>query len=146
MNNELDISPRKQQLKEEYERLQQVYSNLIIKRDDLVLHEIPRLITAFKVNVFSTFDVTQGDTQGGTQGGTQGVPQDVPQENELDVWIENQIRKNPKVSTEELALLSGKGLRTIKRHISKLPHIKYVGSGYSGHWEIDDQQKKTVTH
>ena len=27
MNNELDISPRKQQLKEEYERLQQVYSN-----------------------------------------------------------------------------------------------------------------------
>ena len=26
MNNELDISPRKQQLKEEYERLQQVYS------------------------------------------------------------------------------------------------------------------------
>lgn len=43
MNNELDISPRKQQLKEEYERLQQVYSNLITKRDDLVLHEIPRL-------------------------------------------------------------------------------------------------------
>ena len=42
MNNELDISPRKQQLKEEYERLQQVYSNLITKRDDLVLHEIPR--------------------------------------------------------------------------------------------------------
>ena len=43
MNNELDISPRKQQLKEEYDRLQQVYSELITKRDDLVQHEIPRL-------------------------------------------------------------------------------------------------------
>jgi hypothetical protein len=43
MNNELDISPRKQQLKEEYERLQQVYSELITKRDDLIGHEIPRL-------------------------------------------------------------------------------------------------------
>ena len=43
MNNELDISPRKQQLKEEYERLQQVYSELITKRDDLLQHEIPRL-------------------------------------------------------------------------------------------------------
>ena len=25
---------------------------------------------------------------------------------------------------------------TIKRHIAKLPHIQFVGSGYSGHWEI----------
>jgi hypothetical protein len=43
MTNQLDISPRKQQLKEEYERLQQVYSELITKRDDLLQHEIPRL-------------------------------------------------------------------------------------------------------
>ena len=32
--------------------------------------------------------------------------------------------------------MSKKGLRTIKRHIAKLTHIKYVGSGYSGHREI----------
>ena len=43
MTNQLDISPRKQQLKEEYERLQQLYSELITKRDDLLQHEIPRL-------------------------------------------------------------------------------------------------------
>lgn len=43
MTNQIDISPRKQQLKEEYERLQQVYSELITKRDDLLQHEIPRL-------------------------------------------------------------------------------------------------------
>lgn len=70
-------------------------------------------------------------TQNGTQDGTQSVPQ-----GELDNWIEEQIRKNAHVTTEELAIMSGQGIRTIKRRISKLPHIKYVGSGYSGHWEI----------
>ena len=79
---------------------------------------------------------TQSDTQSDTQGGTQDGTQDGTQENELDVWIESRIRNNPKVTTEELARLSGKGLRTIKRHIAQMPHIKYVGSGYSGHWEI----------
>ncbi len=28
---------------------------------------------------------------------------------------------------------------TIKRHIAKMPHIRYVGSGYSGHWEISEK-------
>ena len=92
--------------------------------------------------MFSTFDVTQGDTQNDTQGDTQGGTQDVPQEIELDVWIEDQIRKNSKVSTEELAKLSNRGVATIKRHISKLPHIKYIGSGYSGHWEIECMQER----
>ena len=73
-------------------------------------------------------NVPQDDTQDDTQG------------KNLDTWIEEQIRKNPTVTTEELAKLSGKGIATIKRHISKLPHIKYVGSGYSGHWEIVSTQ------
>ena len=77
-------------------------------------------------------DVLQGDTQGDTQGGTQGGTQG----DALDIWIEEQIRRNPKITTEELARTSKKGLATIKRHIAKLAHIKYVGSGYSGHWEI----------
>ena len=82
-------------------------------------------LTAFEVNIPSAVDVPQGDTQGDTQGKI------------LDIWIEEQIRKNPKITTEELARISKKGLRTIKRHIAKLTHIKYVGSGYSGHWEIE---------
>ena len=85
-------------------------------------------LTAFEVTVPSTVDVTQDVTQGDTQGDTQG--------NALDMWIEEQIRTNPKITTEELARTSKKGLATIKRHIAKLTHIKYVGSGYSGHWEI----------
>ena len=61
----------------------------------------------------------------------------------LDIWIEEQIRINPKVTTEELARTSKKGLATIKRHIAKLTHIKYVGSGYSGHWEIIENNAET---
>ena len=111
-------------------------------------------LTVFEVNVFSTVDDgTQGGTQGVTQGGTQDVTQDVTQgvtqddtqggtqddtqDGNLDAWIETQIRNNPKITTDELAKLSGFTSRTIKRHIIKLTHIKYVGSGYSGHWEIE---------
>ena len=79
-----------------------------------------------------TQDVTQDGTQGGTQGGTQ--------EEILDKWIENRIRENPQITTEELAKMSKKGLRTIKRHIAKMPYIRYVGSGYSGHWEVLDKE------
>ena len=86
-------------------------------------------------------DGTQDDTQGGTQGDTQGVPQDVPQgvpQEELNTWIEEQIRKNPKITTQELGRLCNLSSKTIKRRIQEMPHIKYVGSGYSGHWEIAD--------
>lgn len=86
-------------------------------------------LTAFEVTVPSTVDVPHDGTQGDTQSDTQG--------DALDIWIEEQIRRNPKITTEELAEISKKGLRTIKRHIAKLAHIKYVGSGYSGHWETD---------
>ena len=43
MDSQLDISPRKAQLKEEYERLQRVYSDLVTKRDDMQMYEAPRL-------------------------------------------------------------------------------------------------------
>ena len=110
-------------------------------------------LTAFTVNVFSTIDDTQGDTQDDipneylndtqcvrydTQDDTQGDTQGDTQDKTLDIWIEEQIRNNLKITTEELAKLSGRSVITIKRHISKLSHIKYVGSGYSGHWEIVD--------
>ena len=88
-------------------------------------------LTVFVVNVFSTVN----DTKENTLSVPQDVPQDVSQ-GDLDIWIENQIKKNPKISTEELAKACGLNPKTIKRHIAKLPHIKYVGSGYSGHWEV----------
>ena len=57
--------------------------------------------------------------------------QDVTQDDDLDTWIEYQVAVFPKITTEELAALSGLTSRTIKRHIIKMPHIVYVGSGYS---------------
>lgn len=76
---------------------------------------------------------TQGDTQDDTQGDTQG--------DGLDKWIEYQVAVYPKISTEELAKRCGKSVITIKRHIAKMPHVVYVGSGYSGHWEVRTKNK-----
>lgn len=58
-------------------------------------------------------DVTQDGSQDGSQGDSQGGIQDVLQDGELDDWIEKQIKKNPKITAKELALLSQKGLSTI---------------------------------
>ena len=76
----------------------------------------------------------QDGTQDGTQGGTQEKNQP---DSDFDLWIKEQIKMNPKITTEELAVMSQKGVRTIKRHISMMGNIRYVGSGYSGHWEVD---------
>ena len=78
-------------------------------------------------NIMENDDVTQGVTQGVTQDVTQGVTQG----KDLDAWIERQVAVYPQISTEELAAQSGLTSRTIKRHIIKMPHIVYVGSGYS---------------
>lgn len=63
-------------------------------------------------------------------GVPQGVLQDVPQD------IASLIKENPKITREKLAKLLHVSVKTIGRRLAKLPHIKYVGSGYSGHWEI----------
>ena len=39
--------------------------------------------------------------------------------------------------------LLGVSDKTIKRHIKSIDRLKYVGSGYSGHWEIIKSQIKT---
>ena len=59
--------------------------------------------------------------------------------------LEQQITLYPKITTEELASQSGKGIRTIKRHIAKMPYIRYVGSGYSGYWEVGKKESKHDT-
>ena len=73
----------------------------------------------------------------------QNVPQNVPHSSDksLDLWIEEQIRINPKITTDELAKLSDKTSKTIKRHIAKMPHIKYIGRGSNGHWEVTQSIK-----
>ena len=66
--------------------------------------------------------------------------QDVTQGDSLDRKIEKAIKDNFNVTTEDLAKQFGVSSMTIKRHLVKMPHIRYVGSGYSGHWEVLDQE------
>lgn len=67
------------------------------------------------------------------------VPQGGTQDKDLDAWIEQQIATYPKITTKELAKMSGKTSKTIKRHIAKMPHIRFIGSGYSGYWEVGEK-------
>ena len=87
------------------------------------------LLTLYNLNYDSNYSkaVNEDGTQGGTQGGTQ---------DELQKQIVIMIKENPKVSTSEIATKLNVGVRTVKRRIKKMPNISYVGSGYSGHWEI----------
>lgn len=64
----------------------------------------------------------------------------VPQGNDLDKWIERQVAVFPNITSEELASQIGVTSKTIKRRIAKMPHIRYVGSGYSGHWEVKKKE------
>ena len=82
----------------------------------------------------------KGITQDVTQDVTQGVTQGVTQTDTLDGKIEKAIKENLKVTTEDLAKQFGVTSMTIKRHLAKMPHIRYVGSGYSGHWEVLDKE------
>ena len=66
---------------------------------------------------------------------TQDVTQDV-NSNDLDTQIINLIKIDGKVSTEQMSKILEVSTRTIKRHIKEMNNIKYIGSRYSGHWEI----------
>lgn len=99
----------------------------------------PNMILAWQEShpdIEVNFVENEGDTQGVPQDVPQDVPQNVPQGDDIDKWIEYQVAVYPKITTEELALQIGVTSKTIKRRIAKMPHIVYVGSGYSGHWEV----------
>ena len=72
--------------------------------------------------------------------GGENVPQDVPQDvphgkNELTNFIIEQVKSNNKITRQELAKKAKVSVKTIQRAISEIGDLKYVGSGYSGHWE-----------
>lgn len=69
------------------------------------------------------------------------VPQDVTQD-KLDAQILDLIRKDSKISTEKMAIALGVSTRTIKRHIKEMDNVRYIGRGFSGHWEIADDKKR----
>ena len=75
-----------------------------------------------------------GVAQDVAQDVAQGVAQEAA---ELQQRILDIIRKNPHVSRAYIAAQCGKSVKTIERRLGEMTHlVKYVGSGFSGHWEI----------
>lgn len=67
-------------------------------------------------------------TQDGTQDGTQ---------KQLEEKIISLIKANPKISRKDIATATQTSPRTIARRIKEMnDKIRFVGSGYSGHWEV----------
>jgi predicted HTH transcriptional regulator len=84
----------------------------------------------FKVIIWrpGTQDGTQDGTQNGTQNGTQ---------KQLEEKIISLIKANPKISRKDIATATQTSPRTIARRIKEMnDKIRFVGSGYSGHWEV----------
>lgn len=82
-------------------------------------------LTLYNLNYGHDYMINVNDTQGGTQDKLQGQ-------------IFDMIKENPQISTSEIATKLGIGVRTVKRRIKQMTNIVYVGSGYSGHWEIKE--------
>lgn len=81
--------------------------------------------------------------QGVSQDVTQDVSQDVAQD-DLDAKIIALIKRNNKISTEKMGMMLGVSTRTILRRIKKLDNVHYIGRGFSGHWEVDNQSKTGI--
>lgn len=68
-------------------------------------------------------DVVQGVVQG---------------ETDLQKLIIKLIRENNKVTRQQIAIAASVSEKTVERQIKKMNNIKFVGRGYSGHWEIKE--------
>ena len=66
-------------------------------------------------------------------------PHAVPHEATLEEVIEMAIREDAHITREKIAEKAGVSVKTIARKLKGMNHIRYVGSGNNGHWEIDDQ-------
>ena len=70
----------------------------------------------------------------------QNVGQDVGQAKYLSEIIQL-IRENNKITKATIAKELGVSEKTIEREMKKTNKIVYIGSGYSGHWGILEQDK-----
>ena len=46
------------------------------------------------------------------------------------------IRQYRKITTKDIAQDLGVSVSTVKRRLKSIPNVSYIGSGFSGHWEI----------
>ena len=118
-------------LKEQKAEYIQALNDTRDQQDESIFPSV--MLRLHNTNLQAEIDAFVASQEAGVpQGVLQGVPQD----------ITALIKQNPKITREELAALLHVSVKTIGRRLAKLPHIKYVGSGYSGHWEIIDKEEK----
>ena len=123
----------------------QVQTDLKENKNKPALFDVS-LITAFKVNVLSTFVDTQSDTQGDTQDGTQETTGKSTLKSTLKSSLKGTKKKiveimanDSTVTIPQIAEQLKKDPRGIDKHIKQLKEqgfIKRIGGDNGGHWEI----------
>lgn len=90
-------------------------------------------------NFFAIMPNLNFGSQDGTQGGTQGDARD-----KLEDRLIQMIKVNEKISIKKMSEVTGVSVRTIKRRISEMLNIQFIGRGFSGHWEIKDDRLQII--
>ena len=73
------------------------------------------------------------DSESVGQNVGEGVGQD---EADLQALIIKLISENSKITKKQIAKAAFVSEKTVERQMKKMTNVKYVGRGYSGHWEI----------
>ena len=69
----------------------------------------------------------------------QGVVHDVAHDKiALAEFIKEKVRSNDRITRKAIADEAGVSVKTIERAIKEIDNLKYVGSGNSGHWELNE--------
>ena len=56
----------------------------------------------------------------------------------LAEFIKEKVRSNARITRKAIADEAGVSVKTIERAIKEIDNLKYVGSGSSGHWELNE--------
>ncbi len=68
----------------------------------------------------------------------QDVAQDVAQGKTLEEIILSEIKKNNKVTREQIAKIAKVNKKTVERKLKQMKNVYYQGRGFSGHWIVTD--------
>ncbi len=93
---------------------------------------------AYTYYPYGVQDNAERDIQADTQADTQYEPQYNTQDAhkaEIERIVEL-IRQYRKITTKDIAQDLGVSVSTVKRRLKSIPNVSYIGSGFSGHWEI----------
>ena len=56
----------------------------------------------------------------------------------LAEFIKEKVRSNDRITRKAIADEAGVSVKTIERAIKEIDNLKYLGSGNSGHWELNE--------